>query len=382
MKIGFITLENPYCAQNIGGIGTYTRVMAEGLSSIHHEVHIITLKSDYAFNRNPDVQMHYINTVISTNNTRYLEYCLNIYNQVQEVHRQHHLDVIEAPEWFGQGYMAAQERIVPIITRLHTPLFLIEEMMRGQKIYQAQDEIKLLEEKQAGLSRLITSPSRSLANIVQGKWGIPKIHVLPNPIDVEQLHNIYFDEGRFHEFGDYILFIGRLEMRKGVLVLSRILSRIFKKFPGVNIVLCGRNTIDWKQRKTYKSMILEENRNYRHRIKFLEHANQHDKLLLMKKARAVVLPSIWENFPYVALEAMGMGATVVASNTGGFREMISNNVNGYLFESENETDLLHVITKALDNKLDENNIRKSVMDNYDSKMILPQYVEICRKVME
>jgi glycogen(starch) synthase len=52
---------------------------------------------------------------------------------------------------------------------------------------------------------------------------------------------------------------------------------------------------------------------------------------LYRSARAAIVPSLYEPFGLVALEAMASGTPVVASDTGGLREIIANEVSGLLF---------------------------------------------------
>lgn len=51
----------------------------------------------------------------------------------------------------------------------------------------------------------------------------------------------------------------------------------------------------------------------------------------MLKANVVVFPSLYENFPYVVLEAMNCGCAIVGSQNGGMKEMIEEIVSGLLY---------------------------------------------------
>jgi glycosyltransferase involved in cell wall biosynthesis len=65
---------------------------------------------------------------------------------------------------------------------------------------------------------------------------------------------------------------------------------------------------------------------------------------VLAAADIFVLPSLWEGLPIGLLEAMAMGKAVIASNVDGTREVIKNNENGLLIETdhmvENLTDAL------------------------------------------
>lgn len=72
---------------------------------------------------------------------------------------------------------------------------------------------------------------------------------------------------------------------------------------------------------------------------------------LYRKAVLCVVPSIWpEPFGIVAIEAMACGRAVIASDTGGLREIIDDGIDGILFQSGNANDLAQKIEHLLDNR--------------------------------
>lgn len=351
MRIGFISLENPYNRKNNGGIGTYTGVVAEGLASLGHQVHVITIGENWEkeMHIKNNLLLHEINPDVQTRYYTYLEYLIRIFYKVRHVKENFGLDLVEAPEWLAQGFMAAAEGLLPVVTRLHTPLFLVEDIGMGHKMYKEQEEIKRLEKLQALKSIAVTSPSLSLKNIVEDRWGISS-SVLPNPISVEKLEEACESDGHFgNPEEEYILYIGRLEYRKGVLTLAESLNQWLGEFPRLKVVFCGQNTFYKKQ--SVKAMLLGLSAEYKNRICFIEHAEGSEKHRLIRNARAVVLPSLWENFSYVALEAMAIGSTVVAAGVGGFVEMIRPGIDGYLLPPDDPGALSRLLSELMHRRL-------------------------------
>ncbi|RYG01359.1 MAG: glycosyltransferase, partial [Chitinophagaceae bacterium] len=72
-----------------------------------------------------------------------------------------------------------------------------------------------------------------------------------------------------------------------------------------------------------------------------EGRKQKDEVLdLMKKAKALIFPSIWyEGLPYTILEAFATGTPVIASRLGAMADMIKHNFNGYHFTAGDSADL-------------------------------------------
>lgn len=380
MKIGFVSIENPYDYRNNGGIGTYTGVLAEALVNLGNEIHLITVGTDLVEERQimPNLMVHYISEP-STKYSFYLEQMLKIFEKIKQIKRNYGLDIVEAPEWLAQGFIVANEDILPLITRLHTPLFLIEEISNGQRLYRENEDIKRLERLQTIRSRAVTSPSTSLSQITKEKWGIESV-VIYNPINIKMYEASYCEEDRAIE-EDYILFMGRLEYRKGVLVLAESLKKIIGHLHGVKVVFCGQDT--YYKKKPVKALILEKCKGLEDRIEFIEHVSSNAKISLLKNAKAVVLPSLWENFSYVALEAMCLGKTVVATRVGGFTEMIEHGKSGYLVEPGQSNELGEIVYKILKGQLPTTGTeaKKRIQEMFDISILSNKFLEFYKSLL-
>jgi glycosyltransferase involved in cell wall biosynthesis len=79
--------------------------------------------------------------------------------------------------------------------------------------------------------------------------------------------------------------------------------------------------------------------SYLDRVQFTGHLTRDTLVKLIQTADICVTPSLYENCPYSALEAMGCGRPVVASRNSGFVEMIKDGETGLLFEPGSAQDL-------------------------------------------
>jgi glycosyltransferase involved in cell wall biosynthesis len=77
----------------------------------------------------------------------------------------------------------------------------------------------------------------------------------------------------------------------------------------------------------------------------------------------LVLPSLSEGFPVTILEAMASGLPVIATRVGGVPEIIENNVNGYLVETENPQEIAEALLKLLQDE----QLRKYISGNSRKK---------------
>ena len=122
-----------------------------------------------------------------------------------------------------------------------------------------------------------------------------------------------------------MLFAGRLEYEKGVQDLLAALPRIRRTHPGTTLTIAGTGT--------QQEWLLEQAR--RHRISkavtFLGAVGHDDLVALMHRCDAIVLPSRYEPFGIVALEAAATGAPLVVSTAGGLGEAVTEPTTGLTF---------------------------------------------------
>ncbi|MEU7818593.1 glycosyltransferase family 4 protein [Pseudonocardia sp. NPDC049154] len=138
-----------------------------------------------------------------------------------------------------------------------------------------------------------------------------------------------------------LLFVGRLEYEKGVQDLLAALPRIRRRHPGARLLVAGTGT--------QRDLLRSEAR--RHRVgraaTFTGHLPDGDLAALLAAADAVVLPSRYEPFGIVALEAAAAGATLVASTAGGLGELVVEGETGWSFPPGDVPALAAAVDRAL-----------------------------------
>jgi glycogen(starch) synthase len=125
--------------------------------------------------------------------------------------------------------------------------------------------------------------------------------------------------------GPLLLYFGRLEYEKGVQDLIAALPRIRRAHPGTRLLVAGTGTAS--------DLLVEAARTNRVRrsVRFLGHLPDADLAALLAAVAAVVLPSRYEPFGIVALEAAAAGAPLVASTAGGLGEVVIDGETGLSF---------------------------------------------------
>jgi starch synthase len=144
--------------------------------------------------------------------------------------------------------------------------------------------------------------------------------------------------------GRYLLFVGRLASNKGLNLLAKSFASILKDYPDLSVAVVGEDA-------GHKEEIQKEIRalGIADRMKLVGWV-EDEKLLASgyRDAAALVLPSEYEAFGLVLLEAMAQGTPVIASRVGGMPGVVDEGKNGLLFESGNASDLAGRIRKILD----------------------------------
>jgi glycogen(starch) synthase len=138
-----------------------------------------------------------------------------------------------------------------------------------------------------------------------------------------------------------LLYIGRLEYEKGVQDLIAALPRIRRSHPGARLALAGTGTAADLLSATARSHRVLRS------VAFLGHLPDDELATLLAAADAVVLPSRYEPFGIVALEAAAAGAPLATSTAGGLGELVVDGKTGVTFPPGNVAALAAAVGAVL-----------------------------------
>lgn len=178
-----------------------------------------------------------------------------------------------------------------------------------------------------------------------------------------------------------------MEAYRGFPEFMRAADKLLKKRPNLHIVIGGEDRVCYGPQivgTTYKEMMLKElnweNEDfYKERVHFVGGLpfNEYVNLLQISSAH------VYLTYPFVlswsALDAMSCACCIVASKTAPVTEFMQDNYNALLFDFFNVDEQVERIEYALDNKdkMQElrDNARKTIVDNYALKDLLPKHIE-------
>lgn len=262
-------------------------------------------------------------------------------------------DVLETQEYGAIGYYVQQRQLteadylpgVPIVVNAHSPDFLMREL-NEEPVYQfPQYWNGQMEKACLWAADAVIAPSQYLADQLENLFEGLEVRAIPLPwTDVSHLDFAAAVEP------DRVLFLGRLEVRKGVLRLLAEVEALWQRGATFTLALLGGDCAYAPRGTTVGEFIRHR---YAHRLEDghleLLGARPHDEVLAeIQRAAVVTIPSIWENWPNTCIEAMSLGKVVVASEHGGQAEMIGRDGRaGFLFSWEREGQCGQQLARAL-----------------------------------
>lgn len=223
-----------------------------------------------------------------------------------------------------------------------------------------------------------------------------KIKVIPCGVNLKRFKKIKFEYARnyinhFSKKGKIILYVGRIDWRKGIETLIMAFPLVLKRLPKLNLnlmIIGGKigkkgDSDDKKEISRLKDIAKEL--KIQKKVLFLGRKDQKKLCYYYSAADIFVTPPYYEPFGMTALEAMRCGTPVIASNVGGLSYIIQNRKTGLFFPTGNHKILAKKIiqvfkTKRLRNKLIKNS-EKMVKENYDWKNVCSEIINLYQELL-
>jgi glycosyltransferase involved in cell wall biosynthesis len=349
MTIVYISSEYPPLTGN-GGIGTYTKHIAEGMCRRGHVVHVISRSTtserfEQHINR---VTIHRVPPdPFMLPKGRYFYYVRSFFRWLfyhtlvrlswasaaaGELGRLRSklekIDIVEYPECGAEGFFIPRMTGTLTVVRLHTPWYIVRAINTIREQPGDQLLFKRLEIHAIKKANLITAPSDAIVSLVRKSLGNVTPFIVPNPVNV-------FRKSLLH--GDTWIFTGRVERRKGVHVLLDAYLNVCRNHQPPDLIILGAPFGIDRDGISYETKIEHQIQasSFSGKIQWIKGVAHNEVQKYLCKSLVAFFPSLWENLSYACLEAMAAGCTVVASDCGGFRELISNGKNGILIEPGN-----------------------------------------------
>jgi len=389
MRIAFISYEYPP-ETAFGGIATYVQQAARLLQGRGHQVEVFagcTTRS-----RVEEDQGVLVHLVQLPQAERHL-FGRDIATVIAERHRTEPFDVLEGPEFAAEAKEAvALCPDIPLVVKLHMGMFSIQQIeaatlgvfrklrrrlgaiRRGERPFWHREHPGHIEEWRHTLNAdAIIAPSEAMGDWMQKAWDLPadRIGMVPNPyLPRKELLQIPISSSH-----KVVTFLGRLELRKGILDLIEAAPAFLTRCPDWRIRVVGRPQGSPVPSMDMREYLLDKLKGFRERVVAEDPVPLNAIPEILANSDICVFPSVWENFPNVCLEAMSAGRGIVASAAGGMSEQLDGGRCGILVPPRNPSRLAKALIHLAENPAMREKLgaaaRDRVMTAYNGEVVGP-----------
>jgi glycogen(starch) synthase len=328
-KVCFISSEYP--PSIVGGLGIHVEKLTAALAK-HLDVEVMlpkpTKRTDTYDELADNIRTITMPVDASYDDTgSWCRFAENVIDEIASRSKNERPDVIHCHDWVTvlAGIKCRWALNIPLVFHVHLP--------NRTRLCNSIEHLGLIS------ADMVIVSSRSMrAEMIRREVTIQKLKVVKNGVDLA----IFQPAKDWPEDGGYILIVGRLVEQKGVEYLLRAFSYVRQKFD-VRLKIVGDGEYkEWLERLSV-NLALGAN------VEFLPWVH-HEKLAeLYQRALLVVIPSVFEPFGMVSLEAMACKRAVVASQLGGLSDIVEDGKTGFLVQPKDHLGLAQWIMTLLAN---------------------------------
>ena len=244
------------------------------------------------------------------------------------------IDIVHTHTWYVSmaGYFAKKLYSLPFVLTTHSlePLraWKAEQLGGGYAMSSWMERTAILD-----ADAIIAVSEGTRADILRAYPEVKpdRIHVIYNGIDVIEYQKTS-ETKALTDYGvdaakPYVLFVGRITRQKGVTHLVDAIRYLPRE---TQVVLCAGAPDSREIAAELRQKVDDARRQHPHIIWIEKMVTKEEAIQLYSHARVFCCPSVYEPFGIVNLEAMACRAPVVASATGGIKEVVVDGETGYL----------------------------------------------------
>jgi hypothetical protein len=348
----FCFISQEYPPQRMGGVGRYIHQLAKSVAALGHHVHVITCGEGHDRIVFEDgVWVHRILArpgqlpVLSGGipvPVHIWNHAATMLSEVEKIARHRDVDCVYAPIWDCEGLAVMLDGRFPIVTGLQTTLHFwlsSQSHLRSNQEFIADfvTPMLALERQVVEGSTKIHAISSAIASDIEHAYDVAisssRLAIIPLGLeDVSECPSVLppsLTPGTFR-----LLFVGRLEARKGIDVLLAVAKRLCVRYPNVHLDIVGNDRIPGPGGISFRK-IFEADPDAAGILNCVTfHGEVSDQSLrgFYHACDVLVTPSRYESFGLVLVEGMMFGKPVVGCRAGGMTEVVVDGITGLLAE--------------------------------------------------
>jgi len=348
-------LSTEYPPHIVGGLGRHVHALSVALARAGHEVTVVTRHSPgslleewsdgvrivRAAGESPAVPMATSSVLARTIAVDHM-----ITGAALRAANSADFDLIHAHDWLvAHTAVTLKEHLgVPLVATVHATEagrhqgWLPDETSRG---------IHSVERWLSNAAARVVVCSSYMQREVGRLFGLPpdKVSVIPNGVRSDEWeaprHAVAAARARFAGTGPLIGFAGRLVHEKGVQDLLRAMPALCREHPGLRLVIAGNGPCLKEHEE------LADRTGLRRAVSFAGFMSEQDLAAMFAAADAAVVPSLYEPFGLVALEAAASGVPLAVAATGGLAEIVEPGISGVTFPCGDADSLAAAVSTLL-----------------------------------
>jgi glycosyltransferase involved in cell wall biosynthesis len=393
-------LSSAYPPVQIEGVGRHTNLMARGLFECGHAVHVITRGERDVVSFYDGAYVHQIAPRVNRYDQfrvyPFLHATLNhshaAYDRIRQLILNDGIQVVDSPLWQLDGLVTSVGGVLPVVVRLQTALRQIADIQNNRN-----DDARLIGEMERAFVERATHlvpNSQATLEAVQRVYGLQpaerRFTIVPHGImPVPDSETQPFGRDRpAHDLT--VLYVGRLEKRKGILDLFAAIPRVMGRLPNVRFIIAGADNSqhDGFQNKAgldYPAYFASRYPRLLDRVQFTGAVGDDQLNRLYQSCDLFVAPSLYESFGLIYLEAMNYAKAVIGCHAGGIPEVVDHGVTGLLIEPEAPAALAEAILSLLKSpdRLRDMGLagRQRLLERYTYLQMARAFADIYRSVV-
>jgi len=362
LRVAMITVHGCPLARlgekDAGGMNVYVRELSKGLGRLGVQVDVFTRCQSFGTTEITEIGPGVRVIHLEAGEPRWIPKnelfaFLPQFLQHLEDYRRHekiHYDIVHGHYWLS-GWVGARLRRMwgaPLLQMFHTLGLLKNTVARSSSEMESALRIQGEREVVAAADRLVAANPVEYGHLVDlYDANAHKIRIIPCGVDIELFRPIPKQRARARlglDSGPIILFVGRLEPLKGLDILIDAMSILARKGQEAILLIAGGN-LDGDVARQLRNCVNDLSLDSR--VRFLGPIDQKDLPYYYSAADVCAMPSFYESFGMVAIEAMACGTPVVASRAGGLQFTVLDNETGFLVPPGNPVPLAAALETIL-----------------------------------
>lgn len=220
----------------------------------------------------------------------------------------------------------------------------------------------------------VISNSQGLKDLALKSQPKKEIGVIYNGVDTEEF---FPDADKRNSEQFTIICVSRVTPRKGIRFLIQAFKILSGRYDNARLIIVG----DGNEKQSLEDLV--QGLDLREKVEFAGVIAHENVFEYYRRANIFVLPSLNEGMSNVMLEALACGLPVVATNTGGTKELLTDGVNGLVVKMKDPDDLAEKIEKIiLDSDLEKSMSLESrkLAEKLSWENVSNQYIDLYREM--